>query len=106
MRYLRVIWLAHMRAWCVPPPFPHSHPPRRRHKAGHWSYPGLHRTRAERPSSPAARRDSSSPPTHTSVPPIQMERGRKIEELAEEDRKYVSDAYKREVVEAMSTSQV
>ena len=46
------------------------------------------------------------PPTHTSVPPIQMERGRKIEELAEEDRKYVSDAYKREVVEAMSTSQV
>ena len=35
-----------------------------------------------------------------------MERGRKIEELAEEDRKYVSDAYKREVVEAMSTSQV
>ena len=40
------------------------------------------------------------------VPPLQMERGRKIEELAEADRKYVSDAYKREVVEAMSTSQV
>ncbi len=35
-----------------------------------------------------------------------MERGRKLEELAEEDRKYVSDEYKREVVEHMSTSQV
>ena len=35
-----------------------------------------------------------------------MERGRTIDELAEGDRKYVSDAYKREVVEAMSTSQL
>lgn len=37
---------------------------------------------------------------------MQMENGRKIEELAEDDRKYVSDAYKREVVEHMSTSQL
>jgi hypothetical protein len=37
---------------------------------------------------------------------LQMEDGRSVSELPEEDRKYVSNDYKREVIEKMSTSQV
>ena len=37
---------------------------------------------------------------------FQMEDGHKVEELVDEDRKYVSDEYKREVVEHMSVPQL
>lgn len=36
----------------------------------------------------------------------EMDKSHKVEDLAEEDRKYVSDAYKREVVEHMSVQQL
>ena len=38
--------------------------------------------------------------------PLQMATGHKLEELAEEDHKWLSDDYKREVVEKMSVSQL